>query len=575
MKKSLLLGVVALIASGSVQAATPQKIENFNITCVSPDGRYVVSELYGAVVIIKDLQQDKDYVYACEEGVTDYSIGHGNAFSDNGIMVGSTVFDGDAAYWRDGEWHQIEVAKKYPMRFTNAITKDGSMIVGDVWNLENTLGNDGLMMVPSFWLDADGDGVYESETLLPYPDKDLFNGIPQYVNAINVSGDGKVIVGQVVASSGFFIYPIAWKQDAEGKYQYYYPGIELFNPNHLEIPQDPGPQPSMPNEDDYMTAEQLEAYNAAYMEWAMNGYEGVMPEKKDFMSPEQKAAYEAAYAAYVEAQNIWYPKYLAFEEASNAIMRTSPNYVFNTCSMSRNGKYMAQVCTQEGEEYWDPSFNYTMQFDLENGTVKKFPASQNVAPYEVLDNGTVLGAEFFSMMSSTMPSQAYIANAENSEYALLADYLKTADPATYQWLDENMRFNVETVDADYNLVTLENYLVTGTPHCSADMSTIALSIYPVMFWESDYEALSVIITGLQSGVKDVIGKADIALKASKGGVFTIDGEATSLTVYDLNGRTVFATNAPASIVETGLGSGLYIAKATDAKGNTSVVKVAF
>lgn len=65
MKKSLLLGVVALIASGSVQAATPQKIENFNITCVSPDGRYVVSELYGAVVIIKDLQQDKDYVYAC------------------------------------------------------------------------------------------------------------------------------------------------------------------------------------------------------------------------------------------------------------------------------------------------------------------------------------------------------------------------------------------------------------------------------------------------------------------------------------------------------------------------------
>lgn len=575
MKKSLLASAVALLAAGAASGATPETIENFYLQGISPDGRYIVSVKDGELTI-KDQQTGQIYDYLGDDMTTDYSVGLGNVFSSNGIMVGSTTYDGDAAYWRDGEWHQIASAAKYPMRFTNAITTDGTMIVGDVSNLDNTLGNDGTMMIPVYWLDNDGDGIYESENLLPWPETDVFGGHPQYVNALSVSADGSVIAGQVVEESGFYIYPILWKKNSEGSYEYSYPGSELFNPNHLDIPTNPGPQPEGPEYQDYMTAEELAAYQAAYNEWMMT-WEGDAPEPISYMTPEEAAAYQAAVTAYNDAYTTWYTAWDAYITVFYEIIDASPNYVFNVSLISPNGKYLAGVASKAGETYWDPSMNYTVQLDLETGASKVFPTTQNVSASAIMDDGSMLGTNYFDMMSTTMPTQGYIYKAGADDFVLLYDYFKTADPSVATWMEENLKHDIETIDAEYNPITIEGVLVTGTPLCTPDMSTVTLAVFPYVFWTAEYDYISYVIGGLESGIKETVGdiSSSLTLKASKGGVFTLSGDARSLTVYDLNGRTVYTSAQPATVIETGLGSGVYVAKAIDAQGNPVVAKVVF
>lgn len=575
MKKSLLASAVALLAAGAASGMTPETIENFYLQGISPDGRYLVSVKDGEVTI-KDQETGKIYDYVGDGMTTHYSAGYGNFFSENGVMVGSTTYDGDAAYWSNGEWHQIASASKYPMRFTNGITSDGTMIVGDVSNLGNTLGNDGTMIIPVYWLDNDGDGIYESENFLPWPETDIFGGHPQYVNALSVSADGSVISGQVVEELGFYIYPILWKKNSEGAYEYSYPGSELFNPEKLDIPTNPGPQPDAPRYQDYMTPEELAAYQAAYNEW-MTTWEGDAPEPISYMTAEEAAAYQAAVIAYNEAYTNWYTVWEAYMEVFYKIINASPNYVFNASFLSPNGKYLAGVAIKEGETFWDPSMHYSVQFDLETGASKVFPTTQNVAASAIMDDGSMLGTNYFDMMSTTMPTQAYIYKAGADDFVLLYDYFKTADPSVATWMEENLKHDIETIDADYNPVTIEGVIVTGTPFCTPDMSTITLAVFPYVFWTAEYEYISYVIGGLESGIKETVGniKSSLTLKASKGGVFTLSGDARSLTVYDLNGRTVYTSAQPAAVIETGLGSGVYVAKAIDAQGNPVVAKVVF
>ena len=181
------------------------------------------------------------------------------------------------------------------------------------------------------------------------------------------------------------------------------------------------------------------------------------------------------------------------------------------------------------------------------------------------------------MMSTTMPTQGYIYKAGAEDFVLIYDYFKTADPSVATWMEENLKHDIETIDAEYNPITIEGVIVTGTPLCTPDMSTVTLAVFPYVFWTAEYDYISYVIGGLESGIKETVGdiSSSLTLKASKGGVFTLSGDARSLTVYDLNGRTVYTSAQPAAVIETGLGSGVYVAKAIDAQGNPVVAKVVF
>lgn len=564
------------MAAGSMAAAvTPSVINDFALQKVSPDGNFIASEYYGSVIIRNVLTTQEWAYYPDEENPNiDYSIGHGNAFSNTGIMVGSINMNGGGTYWKDGQWNVIDPAANYEMAYTNAITKDGRIIVGEVSNTANQDGQMGYMLVPVMWEDADGDGSYEKETILPHPELDLFGRVPQYCTALACSADGSVIVGQVVDYGGQYHYPIMYTKDGSGQWQYSYPGIDLFNPNHLELPEDPGEFTlENPAPEDYMGEEQKAAYQAAIDAWIENGYEGDYPDYHDYMTDEQKAAYEAAKADYDAQLAVWNEKYDAYSEVFNAIISDSPQYIFNAVRISANGKLMFNNAEQPGESYWDPSTKYAMLFNLSDGSIKKFPATQNVSATEILGDGMMLGtnvADFFA----TAPSQGYIYKPGMDDFMLIQDYFKTADPAVYTWMEENMKVSYESIDEEYNPIVVSDVIVSGAPFCNDDATTIGLWVYPSFFWEAEYESYTYLLTGLESGLNDILAdKADKLVIKGAEGVITLSGAANDLTVYDLGGRLVYSAAAPAQQVKTGLGAGLYLVRATDANGNAVVAKV--
>ncbi len=67
MRKSLLLGSVVILGATTMQAlpTAPQSLPKQTITKISPDGRYVVCEEYG-VMMITDLETDNQLLLSAK-----------------------------------------------------------------------------------------------------------------------------------------------------------------------------------------------------------------------------------------------------------------------------------------------------------------------------------------------------------------------------------------------------------------------------------------------------------------------------------------------------------------------------
>lgn len=570
MKKQLLISLAAMLGGGLTYAETPEIVNGFAVSAISPDGKYITSEIYGSVSI-RNIETGDYWDYFADD-VLDYSTGHGNCWSRNGIMVGSTEYNGDAAYWKDGNWYNIASAVAHGSAYTNAISADGKYIVGDVNNEANTMGYDGTMMIPALWIDEDGDLVYEKEVMLPHPELDFFGRYPQYINALAISGDGSVIIGQIKDCVGIFHYPIKWVKNSEGEWEYSFPGEELFNPDHIELPAYPEDPGNPPSPLDYMTDSEKAAYEAALQAYYDSGYnEELWPDPADYLSGSAIEEYNAAVDEYNAKAEIWNEELPLYQEAYNAIVESSVKFVFNSIAMAENGKYFAMGAELPRASFWDPAQNYAVRFNLADGTYDITPGTQNVAPVSMADDGSMLGANPMSFGASE-PSQAYICLPGSAEFILLYDYFQTANPGYASFMDDYMVHDIETFDENWDPIVLEDVLVTGIPYCSADMSVIACQV--TSLWEDDYEYNSYIFGRPTTGVKSLSGNCAAELHVSAGGTLTLKGDIRSLEIYEMAGGCVYTQMNPAGVVMPGLSSGIYVAKITDAAGNAKSVKIA-
>ncbi|MGM9859621.1 MAG: hypothetical protein ACI31C_02575, partial [Muribaculaceae bacterium] len=229
MKKSLL--VIAMMAAGvaaQAQFVEPLAMPGYSWQGISPDGKYVVSELNGTLSII-NLETYEEFLYE-EDWSTgaSYSGGLGNYLSATGIILGSTTSDGNACYWKDGEWFELYSEGTTDCNLANGITPDGSRICGSVSQAPFSVDAKVIMQVPCYW-DATEDG-YGEYHVLPHPETDFSGRIPQYITALYISEDGKTIAGQVRDYTGFCVYPILYTQNADGEWSYSLPNIETFCP---------------------------------------------------------------------------------------------------------------------------------------------------------------------------------------------------------------------------------------------------------------------------------------------------------------------------------------------------------
>lgn len=566
---------------------TPTKMEDAQFTCISPDGKMAGSDLMGHITLVNPQTGEVLYSYPeTQDDMTQYTLSNGNGqgISNTGVVL-CTRYDGDVCWWKAGEFHSLVplVTDDAVSNGVNGITPDGLTICG-YCGLKPMSTDDILtpMSVPVIYK-LKSDGTYTEAIQLPYPERDFTGRVPQYVIATNISADGRVIAGQVVDYSGAMPQPIVWKLKDNDTWEYETLGIDLLNPDHVVFPQFPDIEPRLPQAQDFMSPDGLEEYNEAYQSWAASGYTGEMPEYTDYMTEDELAAYNAAMAKYNEEMAVYQPLADAFNEVWYSFLESGKStfFEFNSTSLSPDGKLLLQMEQKEipGDDPWSSETKFgTSVFNLENGKYKSYGVDRNIMPSQILADGTVLGSVQDGMIG-TRRATIYKPADWNSdaapEFSWLDEYVKTINPGIYDWMKANMCGDVIGMDPEtWEEITIEDVWYTGFPLATPDMNTIVSTQENTFDWNTEAKAFGFCLPLHEtSGIRDVAGEGNMTVRAQRGGLLELQG-VRDVKVYDAQGRLVYRAAGVNGSVETGL-KGVCIVRATGTDGDARTLKVNF
>lgn len=572
MKKILLLGASAMMASAAF-AVEPKIYDELYSVGISPDGKTMVSATETTFTIV-NLETGQKTEFEGNGTVDSYSLGQGNAFSSAGVIVGSGI-DGRAAYYQEGEW--VDLNTPYP-EFTSCaegITADGTRICGNVGMAKMSIDDIPTpMQVPAVW-DLKSDGTYGDAVVLPYPEKDFSGRVPTYVTAMAISDDGKTVVGQVYDYSGGYISLIFYTLGDDDQWSYNTEFNRLVNPDNVTFPEDPGESPEGPDANDYLTEEQQAAYQAAinayYEEIAAGNYEAPFPEIVDFMSPEQKAAYEADLAAYQTALEEWQVKFTAYYTVFEQATVNAKSIVFNNVKLTPDGKTAVSTIMNQIDDptsWLGFSNSYApVVFNIEDNTIDVYP-DENVAIASVTSDGSMIGFQEGSM--SPRRAMVYAPGARTP--VTLVEYYEQKNAETADWVKANMCHDIEMYDMETGETYIEeNVDCTGTPLVNSDFSVVVTAAQNL--WDpagANFYTYVIPAYGSYNGIQGVAIDADVNVKAFRGGRILISGNASRVTVYDMEGRVAYDAVPAGSMIETGLAQGTYIVKVQTADGAKTV-----
>lgn len=574
------MAAAALACPATNAIKTPTLYPGASFHAFSANGRYVVSSVNGAVTIY-DLQEGTQKEFYDENMEHEYSLGHGNSMNaDGSILLGSTKSDSDAAYYNGTEWVQLDVPNEAMTNLSNSVTPDGKRICGSVGAHETTILEDALMQVPAYW-DRKEDGTFGECHILPHPTTDFFGRTPQYVTALGLSDDGKIIVGQVVDCAGAMAVPIVYTQADNGEWSYTMPTKHLFNPDNITPVENPGESPECPEEKNYMTAEEIAAYEAALDAYYAqeNPWEGDLPypEYSTYMTEEEKAAFNAAYQQWETEQAAWSEKYAAFDTYYYSVIESSPLFVFNNCFISGDGKTLATTIEltvpSDDPMAWPPfkTVYYTASIDVATGNLVKYDNGKSISPTGFLADGTILAGS----QIGSFPMEGFL--LRDGEITSILDYLNGISPEYGAWIKQNMTHEVLT-GYEYDetneefIEVYEELTYTGLPIATPDMSKLA-------FWNDcpwDFMGFAegvVIDLTSEAGISDVAADKGQKTVVDADGNLVVASDVTSVAVYNLAGSLVATASNPSGKVALDLNSGVYVVKVVHANSGDEVLKI--
>lgn len=534
MKKVLLLtGISAIsLAAFAADIPTPTKLGDSFIQNISPNGQYAVSNLTDEKIGIFDLASGKQYFYEIEDMYSEesYYCGIGKCISNNGILVGGRT-SSEAAYWKDGEWYPLEVGGSISYsNSANAITPDGSRICGMLGSGNIGTGEeDVLMVVPCIW-NAEGDG-FGDPIILPYPEHDIIDRVPQYIKAIDISGDGKTIIGMIREATGRFEYPIIYKEDAEGKWSYEIPNKDLLMPEGFKMPEYPGEfKEPYPNYENYMTSAELNAYNEALNNYYdLGDYSLPYPEFIDFMTPENREEYMTTMEAWQIKFDTWMEKFNTYMDALDELIAYMPGYQINSVRISDDGLTWGSTIA-EGDGGWGSTVAYNVWvFDMNSDSITKYDQQDDLCLTYLANDGVGVASTPVGAMSA---SNSFI--LKNGEVSGMYDWMNSRAPEYASWMKENMEFEYEGFDDNWDLVFKKEFM-TGHATSTPDLSYVALSVQNIGFVD-DYDSIGV------SFIFDInTGAAVNELRPAD----------EAKTIYDLSGRQLKEVSAPGIYIING------------------------
>lgn len=299
--------------------------------------------------------------------------------------------------------------------------------------------------------DIDEKGVVGEPKPIPRPTLDCFGCKPQFVNMLEISADGSTITGFVQDWRGYYCYPIIFRENEEGEWDYYYPTETLFNPENYSIPDNPWlNEPKFPNFTDFMTPQARTAYEDALANYYMGL--GYMPDAKDFMTEEQWQAYYDAAIYY----NDWYygqeDRIKAYDTDYNRILNSSVIFDLNEVAISPDGSMIA--CSYI--EYTDGKENVgIIRINTKTPEFQKYVTDvYEPYPTQVLSDGTILISQ-----PMIYEPQTYLILPESEEVISIWDYFMQTHPDYWAWMDKYLR-------------------LSGTIYTNDDMTMFAGSMLP-------------------------------------------------------------------------------------------------
>ena len=563
MKKSLLLLISTLVASISMAQVT-QHHDGFYFDKMAPNGKLLATQELGYVYIYSQ-ETDEYFEYsASEDAVTEYyATGIGNCISNDGVIVGGTS-DSNCAYWKNGVWTSLPVKEENTaLNLANAITPDGSRIVGQVGNTGLNMYSE-QMIKPVYW-DRNAEGGYDTYQLLPCPTTDFAGRKPQYITAVAVSDDGKTIAGQIVDWSGFFIYPIIYTQDETGVWSYRTICEGILYPQGAQFALWPGEEP---NAKEYMTEEELAEYLAAYAEYEKevekynNGETYIYPDEPD--PTDYMFEYYNDYSAAIREY------YQLLSNFDTVFFSTVYNvcFVFNNVYISGNGEYY-NTTVEKGDPS-NPYISYSVptRIDLNNGdAMVEVKGATDMIASSVMNDGRFIA----QTPKMAYARNSFIVSADGMTMTPFVDYITSIDKATGEWLKSISTYKVLGVTKydEYGYAIEYDYtdsIVAGSVYCNSDGTVFGSFMYDewsdyVTYRQSSY----VINLNELQAVESIENDRNIDVYVANRTLYT-QGNVAVVTFYDLSGAVVARYENPAEATALHLADGIYLARCEGSNG---------
>lgn len=483
---------------------------------ISQNGKYVVAQDIAGNGIVVNPQEDEALWYG-----VNYP-GNGNCITNDGVLVGQNMETSTATVMSNLNSVTPPSLAAYGNSSLDAITPDGTRACGYVMNP-----NVGVLSLP-FYCDIAADGTFGEVNILPYPPKDFFGQTPQSCTAVYISDDGKTIAGTVTDDTGFYSYPIVYKQDASGNWSYTCPSEPLFNPDHLPIPQFPSEEgmdlPKQPEITDFMTSEKKAEWEQDMADYEATGDPQLNPWSyvTYFTGEDGYKAFEQAIVDYNRAVNEIYGKAIDNYWKEMAKVAKYACFIPNLALSPQGDVLVADLGITDEEYTTDTYTGYaTYKFDLKNGSISIIESEiKNLIPAQITENGTIVTV---SSASNELPYTSYMLLPGAEEYISFDEYISQTNPAYLPWLAENLDLlGTGVISGVVNFSGNMEIMVGGLP--------ISNMLSYVMYANNaGIESLESIKDNTYnvynlSGIKILTTKEESEIKALPKGIYIINGK---------------------------------------------------
>lgn len=534
MNKTLLASVLAVAAAFGATAQSMEMYDGLQLTRLSDNGAWLASGLNG--VVIYDRAASQTYSYGSE-----FYLGGGNCLSDNGVCVGARNNWNQAAYWADGAWKNLPLPGGMATTYicAQAITPDGSMIVGAA-DTRKVTKMAWPQTAPIVWM-RNQSGSYSSPKLLPTPERDVTGCSPQQVVPIGVSADGNRIIAQMVDYRGILQYQLIYDRGADGEWTYTVSGLDLLVLPGSEWPPMPT-RPTQPNIENYITSEEVDAYNRAYELYQdsleIQGLTGIRPKLPlltDFLI-KNRAAYDEAMAEYRAESEEYVSGLIAFNDAYLTNL-TGGNFGFNSEVMSANGKfYSANYIYPDpgftGDITQAPSYLSPRTFTIGGDGEGTLVVDRNMSVFSTLNDGSVVAAAPANdqYVYSRTP---YMIPAGSNKPVLFADWLAKESPKAMEWVRENFSFDLSASQTETGMAVSDSLLVGSVRMNPTGRCMISYTVNPE---SGAYRSFFIDLDSTPVSIETPSQSAAAMTVSFDGACVRTSAPASSIEVFDLQGR---------------------------------------